>query len=65
MTLPKRDTTTGPARPADERHNKPPHRRAYRKPRLRPLGKVEQTVLSVSPGVFESGSGAGFQEPAP
>jgi len=61
MTLPKRDTTTGPARPADERHNKPPHRRAYLKPRLRLLGKVEQTILSPSPGLGESGPGAGFK----
>jgi len=61
MTLPKRIPTSGPAHRTEERQNKLRFRKSYVKPRLRRLGKVEQTILSPSPGTFESGNGAGFK----
>ena len=57
---PKTDSDR-PGSRANERGEMLRQRKAYQRPIARCLGNVERTILSPSPGTFESGNGAGFK----
>jgi hypothetical protein len=61
MTLARKDATAKSAQRSKTRDENPSLKRPYRKPQVRPAGKVAQTIMSPSPGTFESGSGGGFK----
>jgi hypothetical protein len=61
MTLTKKDATAESVRWSNMRDGDHSPRKAYEKPRVRPVGRVEQAIMSPTPGSFESGPGGGFQ----
>jgi hypothetical protein len=59
MTFAKKHATTQPMSRSKTRKSRRELRQTYQKPHVRPVGKVAQTIMSPSPGTFESGVGAG------
>ena len=61
MTPTQPTATTGSTQRSSDPSEDSRQKKDYRMPSIRPVGKVQQIVLSPSPGTFESGSGAGFK----